>query len=146
MYFYFPHEAKVAYCWSYFVFSQTRWVKGITLRNKNFFIIMMFYCGLMVHRHITDTRTQKVVSYTQGRGNRPPHPPAGGGPAMSRGPATVAILLLFYFFNFENYNLYFHDQMPRAPGWNRGGGINSTILATLCCTKAFSNLQAWKRK
>ena len=27
-----------------------------------------------------------------------------------------------------------------------GGGINSTILATLCCTKAFSNLQAWKRK
>jgi len=26
------------------------------------FIIMMFYCGLMVH--ITDTRTQKVASYT----------------------------------------------------------------------------------
>jgi len=25
-------------------------------------IIMIFYCGLMVH--ITDTRTQKVVSYT----------------------------------------------------------------------------------
>ena len=51
----------------------------------------------------------------------PPHPPAGGAPAMSRGPASVAILLLFYFFNFENYNLYFHDQMPRAAGWNRGG-------------------------
>ena len=25
-------------------------------------VIMIFYCGLMVH--ITDTRTQKVVSYT----------------------------------------------------------------------------------
>ena len=75
-----------------------------------------------------------------------PHPPAGGAPAMSRGPASVAILLLFYFFTFENYNLYFHDQMPRAAGWNRAGGINSTILATLYCTKAFSNLQAWKRK
>jgi len=83
---------------------------------------------------------------TQRRGNRPPHPRPGGAPTMSRGPASVAILLLFYFFNFENYNLYFHDQMPRAAGWNRGGGINSTILATLCCTKAFSNLQAWKRK
>ena len=59
--------------------------------------------------------------HIQGRGNRPPHPPAGGAPAMSRSPASVAILLLFYFFNFENYNLYFHDQMPRAAGWNRGG-------------------------
>ena len=79
-------------------------------------------------------------------GTAPRTPRPGGAPAMSRGPASVAILLLFYFFNFENYYLYFHYQMPRAAGWNRGGGINSTILATLCCTKAFSNLQAWKRK
>jgi len=30
--------------------------------NYRVFMIMIFYCGLMVH--ITDTRTQKVVSYT----------------------------------------------------------------------------------
>ena len=62
-----------------------------------------------------------MLTWGQGRGNRPPHPRPGGAPAMSRGPASVAILLLFYFFYFENYNLYFHDQMPRAAGWNRGG-------------------------
>ena len=74
----------------------------------------------------------------QGRGNRPPHPPAGGGPshvwgapAMSRAPASVAILLLFYFFNFENYNLYFHEQMPRAAGWNRG--VASTQPSSPLC-------------
>ena len=55
-------------------------------------------------------------------GTAPRTPRPGGAPARSRGPASVAILLLFYFFNFENYNLYFHDQMPRAAGWNRGGG------------------------
>ena len=63
----------------------------------------------------------KIRTGCQGRGNRPPYPTAGEAPAMSRGPASVAILLLFYFFNFENYNLYFHDQMTRAAGWNRGG-------------------------
>ena len=55
-------------------------------------------------------------------GTAPRTPRPGGAPAMSMGPASVAMLLLFYFFNFENYNLYFHDQMPRATGWNRGGG------------------------
>jgi len=52
-------------------------------------------------------------------GTAPRIPRPGGAPAMSRGPASVAILLLFYFFNFENYN-----QMPRAAGWNRGHQLN----------------------
>ena len=58
----------------------------------------------------------RVVCPQQGRENRPPHPPAGGAPAMSKGPASVAILLLFYFFNFENYNFYFHDQLAGTGG------------------------------
>ena len=114
--------------------------KGTTFlqRNKNSdetfegIICMKYYRTIQTH---TWWRHDKPQAHHQGRGNRPPHPPAGGAPAMSRGLASVAILLLFYFFNFENHNLYFHDQMPRAAGWNRGGGINSTILATLCCAR-----------
>ena len=65
-------------------------------------------------------------------GTAPRTPRPGGAPAMSRGPASVAILLLFYFFNFENYNLYFHDQMPRAAGWNRGEGASTQPSSPLC--------------
>ena len=43
--------------------------------------------------------------------------PGGPQPCLGAPPQ----LHYFYFFNFENYNLYFHDQMPRAAGWNRGG-------------------------
>ena len=77
-------------------------------------------------RHLSQKRDTGCWEYRAcravGTAPRPPRP--GGGPAMSRGPASAAILLLFYFFNFENYNLYFHDQMPRAAGWNRGHQLN----------------------
>ena len=62
---------------------------------------------------------QALMGSAVGTAPRTPRP--GGPQPCLGGPASVAILLLFYFFHFENYKLYFHDQMPRAAGWNRGG-------------------------
>ena len=99
-----------------------------TLKIKNMKTVLSKTCFQTAQKRVflsvifaTFSRGHALGPPWQGRGNRPPHPPAGGAPAMSRGPASVAILLLFYFFNFENYNLYFHDQLSRAAGWNRGG-------------------------
>ena len=82
----------------------------------------------------------------QGRGNRPPHPPAGGGPQPCLGAPPQ--LQYFYCFTFLILKIIIYISMMKCHGQlaGTGGGINSTILATLCCTKAFSNLQAWKRK
>jgi len=41
--------------------KQARLVNIVLDAVNNIIIIMIFYCGLVVH--ITDTRTQKVVSY-----------------------------------------------------------------------------------
>ena len=79
-------------------------------------------------------------------GTAPRTPRPGGAPAMSRGPASVAVLLLFYFLILK---IIIYISIIKCHGQlagTGGEGINSTILATLCCTKAFSNLQAWKRK
>jgi len=84
--------------------------------------------------------------WSQGRGNRPPHPPAGGAQPCLGAPPQFQY---FYCFIFLILKIVIYISMIKCHGQlagTGGGGINSTILAALCCTKAFSNLQAWKRK
>jgi len=77
----------------------------------------------------------------------PPAPPGRGGPQPCLGAPPQ--LQYFYCFTFLILKIIIYISMIKCHGQlagTGGEGINSTILATLCCTKAFSNLQAWKRK
>ena len=76
----------------------------------------------------------------------PPAPPGREGPQPCLGAPPQ--LQYFYCFTFLILKIIIYISMIKCHGQltGTGGGINSTILATLCCTKAFSNLQAWKRK
>ena len=76
----------------------------------------------------------------------PPAPPGRGGPQPCLGAPPQ--LQYFYCFTFLILKIIIYISIIKCHGQlaGTGGGHQLNHPRHLCCTKAFSNLQAWKRK